>query len=149
MESEELENSSNLNEVQEEEGKFQIPGVIRAEVDVSLADTAAAAVIAGRDVEMTDSLSGAVVTGANLKMTDSFGKVIVAGGSVEIHDGGVGVMHCKQAAVESGTIGVLFAPQASLGENVRVVMTGRQAALLGAAFGLVAGLMGLIFCKKR
>lgn len=149
MEIEGLEMPSGEPEAQAGSAGSPTPGTVRAEVDAQLNESLAATVAAGRDVAMTDSLCGVVVAGGSIAMTDCLDKVVVAGGNVEMHGGGVALMHCQQASVQQGTIGVLITPKAVLGEQVRVLMNDRQAVLMGVAFGLAAGLLRLLFRRKR
>jgi hypothetical protein len=149
MEDEGMEATASQGETLAQEAGRPMPGVMRTDADARLENSLVAAVVAGADITMKDSLGCAVVAGKDVHMQDCLGKVVVAGGNVTLRGGGAGVMYSRQAAVEAGTIGVLIAPQAALREQVRVLMTGRQAALLGAAFGLTAGLLGLLFRRRR
>lgn len=124
-------------------------GVVRAERHASVANSIAAAFVAGQNMDIAEGFGNAFVAGANIEMKGSSGLALVAGANIDIHGGGGCFLNCKQATVENGTIGVLLAPQAALGENVKVVMSTTQAIAMGAAFGLVAGVLGLLFRRRR
>lgn len=122
---------------------------LQIEGDASLSDALAGCVTAGRDVHLTDALGGAVVAGAAIDLSDSAGGIIVAGGNTSLQDSPVGLLFSRQATVENSTIGVLLTPQVALGDNVKVIASTRQAIAFGTAFGLVAGLVGLLFRRRR
>jgi hypothetical protein len=124
-------------------------GVVRAAGNASVANSIAGGFVAGQNLDVAEGFGNAFVAGANIEMKGSSGLTLVAGANINIHGGGGGFMNCKQATVESGTIGVLLTPQAALGENVKVVMSTTQAIAMGAAFGLVAGALGLLFRRRR
>jgi hypothetical protein len=124
-------------------------GVVRAAGNASVANSIAGGFVAGQNMEIAEGFGNTYVAGANMEMKGSAGLVMVAGANIDLHGGGGGFLNCKQATVESGTIGVLLAPQVALGENVKVVMSTTQAIALGAAFGLVAGALGLLFRRRR
>ncbi|MRR10865.1 hypothetical protein EG831_12515 [bacterium] len=94
-------------------------------------------------------MGGVVVAGAAIDLSDSAGGVLVAGGNTSLQDSPVGLLVSRQATVENSTIGVLLTPQVALGENVKVIASTRQAIAFGAAFGLMAGLVGLLFRRRR
>ncbi len=123
-------------------------GVVRAE-KTSVANSVAAAFVAGQNMDIAESFGNACVAGANIEMKGSAALALVAGANIEIHGGGGGFLNCKQATVESGTIGVLLTPQAALGKNVKVVMSTTQAIAMGASFGLIAGVLGFLFRRRR
>jgi hypothetical protein len=124
-------------------------GSVRAGGHASIANSIAGGFVAGQNMDIAEGFGNAFVAGANIEMKNSGGLVMVAGANIDIHSGGGGFLSCKQATVENGTIGVLLAPQAALGENVKVMMSTPQAIALGAAFGLVAGVLGLLFRRRR
>lgn len=138
-------------EIEADEEAIDSRAVCRVQVEgnASLTDTLAGAVIAGQSASLTDSLSTAVVAGAGVEMKDSACTVMVAGGDVNLQEGGAGFIHCQQAAIENSTVGILVAPRATLGQDVKVMMTTRQAIAFGAAFGLAAGIIGILFRRKR
>jgi hypothetical protein len=122
---------------------------VHAAGDAKVENTIASAIAAGRDTHIEDSISLAMVAGGNIAANDSGSVVMVAGGNIDIRDGCGGLINCAQATVENGTVGVLLAGQVTLGDNVRVMMTQKQAIAFGAAFGLVVAVFGLIFRRRR
>lgn len=124
-------------------------GVVRAAGSASVANSIAGGFVAGQNLEVAEGFGNAFVAGANIEMKGSAGLSLVAGANIDIHGGGGGILSCKQATVEGSTIGVLIAPEAALGENVKVVMSTTQAIAMGAAFGLVVSVFGLLFRRRR
>jgi hypothetical protein len=124
-------------------------GTVQAAGDAKVVNTIASAIVAGKNTQIESSVSSAVVAGGNIVVEDSGAAVMIAGGNIDIHDGGAGLLNCAQANVENSTIGVLLSGQVSLGDNVRVMMTQKQAMAFGMAFGLVVAAVGLIFRRRR
>jgi hypothetical protein len=123
-------------------------GQVKADQDVVVQDSMAGAVIAGQNSIVNDSVCGAVVAGGNFQATDSVGLVVVAGGNAEINNSKASLLLAGSSTVEQSTIGVLFAPQAALGKDVKVIMSARQALLFGVAFGLVAAILGRLLRRR-
>jgi hypothetical protein len=126
-----------------------IVGSISAGECAHLNNNIVLAVAVGQNAEMTQGISAAMAVGHNLDIKGGGGGILNAGQNINIHGGGGGLMICKQAEVEQSTIGVLLANQATLGENVTVLMTTPQAIALGAAMGLVAAVFGILFRRRR
>lgn len=124
-------------------------GRAQVEGNASLSDVIAGAVVAGQSTSLADCLSTAVVAGGDVEMKDSACAVMVVGGNTSLQESGAGFIRCQQATLENSTIGILAAPQATLGQDVRVMLTTQQAMAFGAAFGLVAGILGILFRRKR
>jgi hypothetical protein len=136
-------------EAPEETIDFYIVGRVDVEGDASLAYSVAGGVVAGQSVSMTDCMNVAAVAGTGIEMTDSGCGILVAGGESHLQESGAGFLHCQQAMVENSTIGILATPQATLGQDVKVMMTTKQAIAFGAAFGLVVGAIGILFRRRR
>ena len=128
-------------------------GTVRAGGDAKVENSLASAIVAGGNIQIETSISSAIVAGGNIAMQASNGIVMVAGGNVDMREGCSGLINCSQATVENSRIGVLLSGQVTLGDNVSVLMTQKQAiafgAAFGAAFGLAAVLSGLLFRRRR
>ena len=125
-------------------------GVVRAAGDANIENSIASAIVAGGNTHIDNSVSSAVVAGGNIDFQDGGGLVMIAGGNIDIRDGGAGLINCAQATIENGTVGVLLSGQVTLGDNVRVMMTQKEALAFGAGFGLVvAAVIGLILRRRR
>lgn len=122
--------------------------VLTAERDVTFSDGLALAVVAGRDVEFSDGASGVTVVGGNLQLTDGAGGLMVIGGNADVTDGLVVSALAGQANLQNSYCGVLFSGNTTLGEGSRVLINTPQALALGAAFGLVFGLLSWLLRKK-
>lgn len=126
----------------------RLVGVVQAEGSVTMAESASAAVVAGQNIWVSESLSAAVVAGASIEAKGSASGIMIAGAGVDIRDSAAGLINCQRATVENSTIGVLFCGQAVLDKDVKVVFSTAQAIALGAAFGLVAGLLSFLSRRK-
>ena len=124
-------------------------GVLQASGHAKAVNSISLAMAAGQNLDVAEGLSGAFIAGGNVAMKGSFGVAVVAGANADMHGSNAGFLNCQQATVESSTIGVLLVPKATLGENVKVMITTQQAIAFGAAFGLVAGIFGLLFRRRR
>jgi len=130
--------------------KNAMVGQINIEQSAAVQNSLAGAVIAGQDGAVNNSVVwGPVVAGGNVQFTNSVGGVTVAGGKAEITNSKTGFLISPASSVEQSTIGVLFAPQAALGKDVKVIMTTQQALLFGAAFGAVAAVLGRLLRRRH
>ena len=135
-------NSPETQEPAESTIEKKIVGQVRVDQDVVVQDSLAMAVVAGKNSTMNNSLCGTAVAGGNLQAENSVGVIVVAGGNAGLTNSKTGLLLTGSATVEQSTIGVLFAPQAALGKDVKVIMTTQQALLFGAAFGVAAAIFG-------
>ncbi len=126
-----------------------IVGSVNAQANADINDSIVGAVGAGQDISFSNGGAIAIGAGRNIDVRNGGGYRLRAGNDIHIQNGGGGLMACKQAVVDNSTIGVLLTPQAALGENVKVMMSTRQAVAFGAAFGLVAGFLCCLFCRRR
>ena len=124
-------------------------GMVQAAGSATVSDAACGGVVAGQGMQIDNGFCQAVVAGAGIEMRNSGGGVMVAGNDIEMVDSTSGILYSQQATIENSTIGVLLAPRAALGENVKVIATTRQAITFGAAFGLAAGLLGWLLRRRR
>lgn len=124
-------------------------GVVQAEGSATVSDAVCGAVVAGQGAQIDNAFSQAIVAGAGIEMRNSGGGVLVAGNGIEMVDSTSGILYSQQATIENSTIGLLLAPRAALGENVKVIATTRQAVAFGAAFGLAAGMLGWLLRRRR
>jgi len=88
------------------------------------------------DVAMTLSSALSVRAGGDVSMTGSASPLVMAARDVRLNNSSAAVMTAREARVESGMVGVLLAGSATLGDQTRVVLSGRDALLFGAAIGI-------------
>jgi len=88
------------------------------------------------DVAMTLSSALSVHAGGDVSMTGSASLLVMAARDVRLNNSSAAVMTAREARVESGMVGVLLAGSATLGDQTRVVLSGRDALLFGAAVGI-------------
>jgi hypothetical protein len=124
-------------------------GQIKIGQSAAVQNGVSGAVVAGRDAVVSNSVSGAVVAGGSVELANSLSGVTVVGGKAHIANSNSGLLFSKAATIEHSTVGVLFAPETALGQDVKVIMTTRQALLFGVAFGMVAVIFGGLFRRRR
>ncbi len=93
-------------------------------------------VTAQDDVAMTLSAAVSVRAGGDVSMTGSATPLLIAGRDARLSSASAGIVAARTARVDSGTVGVLVAGSAELGNQTRVLLTWREALLLGAAIGI-------------
>jgi hypothetical protein len=125
-----------------------IAGNVNTEQNATVENSVVGSVVAGKDSTTTNSMVVAVVAGGDVLLTNSMGVVTVAGGKVELNSSKSCLLITQGSAVENSTIGVLFSPEATLGNDVKVIMTSKQALLIGAALGLIIFLLGRLFRRR-
>jgi hypothetical protein len=124
-------------------------GMINAGESAVVGNSFTVGVVSNGNASVENGAGMFMVTGGNTEINNGGAGAIINGGNTEIHNGGAGLVVCQQATVEHGTINVLLANQVDLGEDVRVLVSTRQAAAFGAAFGVVVAILSLIFCRRR
>ncbi|MCS6839616.1 MAG: hypothetical protein NZ699_02820 [Roseiflexus sp.] len=110
-------------------------GAVEAQ-KATLSRAFARSVTAQDDVSMTFSAALAVQAGGDVNMTGSAATALIAGRDVRLNGASAGFVAAREARMESGRVGVLLAGSAELGNQTHVLITGRNALLLGAAFGI-------------
>lgn len=98
---------------------------IRAEQDVTMALSAAARVHAGGDAIITGGAAGA----------------LLAGGDARMEGGSAAILVSRQSHLESGMVGLLIARDVQLSGESRVLLTLREALIIGAAIGTLVPLV--------
>ncbi len=93
-------------------------------------------VTAQDDVAMTLSGALAVHAGGDVSMTGSASPLVIAARDARLSNTSTGIVTAREARVESGMVGVLLAGSATLGDRTRVMLSGRDALLFGAAVGI-------------
>ncbi|MGQ9550399.1 MAG: hypothetical protein ACUVSY_17030 [Roseiflexus sp.] len=93
-------------------------------------------VTAQDDVAMTLSSSLAVHAGGDVSMTGSASPLVMATRDVRLNNSSAGVVTAREARVESGKVGIVLAGSVILGDQTRVLLSGRDALLFGAAVGI-------------
>ena len=120
-------------------------GALRAR-DVSVRFAGVGAVAAARDVQIQYGGCGAVAARGNVSLTNAGCSQLITAGGVQIERGGVQSIFSLGPVTlgERSFAGVVLSPAAKIEEGAKVLLTLPQAAALGAAFGLVFGLLSRI-----
>lgn len=124
-------------------------GTINAKEKVTVVKSAALGIAAGSDAEVYQSGCAGMAVGHDATIQSGAVVALTVGGDANVQSGGSAVMVCRNANLENSVIGILCTSQAALGPDVKVMMTSKQAIAFGAAFGLVAGIFGLITRRRR
>jgi len=114
---------------------------------VTLSRTLVRSVSAGDDVIMT--LSGALSVHAtgDVTMAGGAAPLVLAGRDLRMRGATAVIVAAPQVRVESGTVGVLLARSAELGDRARVILTARDALLLGGTLGILVPL--IVYLLRR
>jgi hypothetical protein len=115
---------------------------ITAENNVTMTDSSAFGIAAGGNAQISDSGVFSIAAGGDLTFHDGGALSIQVGGNASVSEGGALVLVCREARVDSGTVGVLLSPKATLGEGVKVQMGMKEALAFGAAFGAAMAVLG-------
>ncbi|HSJ51755.1 MAG TPA: hypothetical protein VLA90_10810 [Actinomycetota bacterium] len=115
--------------------------------DVRLEQAAAGPMLASGDVTITNGGCGPVMCSGDLTITNGGCGPVLARGNVSFTNGGTQSVIAGQAQLGRGAIvGVVASPKVTIEDGARVLMTTRQAAAFGAAFG---ALLGLFVLRRR
>ncbi len=103
-------------------------------------------VSATEDATIENSVGVVMAAGNDLHANNSVGSVWVAGNDLHLQQGGGALLIAgEQVHAEKSTIGVLLSGEpVNLGEGSKILLDTRQAAVLGAAFGIVFALMSYL-----
>lgn len=101
----------------------------------SLSRSAARAIHADQDVTMALSAAVQVHAGGDAIITGGAAAALSASGDVRMDGGTAGISISRQAHIDSATIGLLIARDVKLGGKSRVLITTREALIIGALIG--------------
>jgi hypothetical protein len=90
-------------------------------------------------LEMQGAGAGLITVSGRTEMSQSGAALIVADDEIELSQAGCGVAVANRADVTQGFVGVLAASEARFEDESRVLITARDAMILGAVFGAVFG----------
>jgi hypothetical protein len=90
-------------------------------------------------LEMQSAGAGLVTVSGRSEMAQSGAALIVADDEIEMFQSGCGVAVANRADVKQGFVGVLAASEARFDDESTVVITARDAIILGAVLGAVFG----------
>lgn len=118
-------------------------GAVDAE-KATLSRTLARSVSAKDDVSMT--LSGALLVRAagDVAINGGVAPLVSAGRDLRIRGATTAMAIAPRLRVESGVVGVLLAGKAEIGNETRVLLTARDAVLLGGAIGVLLPLVAYL-----
>jgi hypothetical protein len=102
----------------------------------SMTRSVAREIHAGEDVTMALSAAARVDAGGDAMITGGAAGALFASGGAHLDGSTAGVLIASSAQVESGNIGLLIARDARLGSSARVLISAREALILGAAIGI-------------
>jgi hypothetical protein len=119
-------------------------GVVATTGATEVRQSVAAAVLSGDGVSLTQGGATAVVAAGDAEIRQGGCQWLLSAGDVTVEWGGAAVMAAPSVKMERGTVGLVLARRAELGDGVRVLLQPRGAAALGAGIGLaVAAVMAV------
>ena len=92
-------------------------------------------------LEMQGAGAGLITVSGRSEMSQSGAALIVADDEIELFQAGCAVAVANRADIKQGFVGVLAASEARFEDESRVLITARDAMILGAVFGAVFGLI--------
>lgn len=120
---------------------------INAKQDVQMSEGGALGIAAGRDMQMSYAGALGAVAGRDMHIVYGGAWYMVAGGNAEIVDGAAGVAVTGALTANNSRIGLVVGPT-TLNEGSQVLLSGKQAALFGAALGAVFALLSLLLRRR-
>jgi hypothetical protein len=90
----------------------------------------------GDDAVLTTSGAFSARAGGDIIVNAGGAAIMTAGGDVHINGGGGLLLASRHSQVDSGAIGILLAQHAELHPGVRVLLTTRQALIIGLLAGI-------------
>ncbi|GEM_PF-1878631 len=101
----------------------------------SLSRSAARTIHADQDVTMALSAAAQISAGGDAMITGGAAVALSAGGNIRLDGSNAGMTLSRQAHVDSGMIGLLIARDVKLSGKSRVLLTTKEALILGTAIG--------------
>src|SRR5439155_27156997 len=119
-----------------------IVGAVRGE-DLHLSRVVAGPMFARGSVSITQGGCGPVIAGEGVSIREGGCGPVMAAGDVSIEFGGCGPLMCRgDARFGSGAfVGAVVSPRVHMEDGARVLMSTPQAVAMGAAFGVIFGLL--------
>ena len=100
------------------------------------------------DLSLTQGGGQLLMSGGDLSIRQGGGAFLVAGGDVSINEGGAGVAVARRVHVERSHIGLALGRDIEITGYSTLLLGSQQAAILGAAVGLVCA-VALRLLKRR
>lgn len=117
-------------------------GLISAGNDASLRQGGATIIAARGNMQVMQGGGQILAAGANMSVMQGGGQLLASGGYMRVEQGGGLAMIAYRASIRRSYVGVLISGSTQLQEGAKVLLGTTQAAVLGAAFGLVFALVG-------
>jgi hypothetical protein len=114
--------------------------VIQAAGDLTVVNSAAASMVAQQDATVSQSAALAIVAGRDVSVTAGSTCLSIVGGDAKIEKAFVGALITNSAHVQNGAVGIALG-QVTVAEGGSVLLSGREAAIFGAALGIVSGIV--------
>jgi hypothetical protein len=101
----------------------------------------------GGDAAITNGGASVMNIGGDTRLANGGAAWMNIGGNVDLNNAGVGVTVSREAKAENSVVMVNISGQTTLGEGSRVLLNTTQAAVFGAAFGVVYALLRWVLRK--
>ncbi len=122
--------------------------VIAAGRDANVVDGGAFAIPVGRDLELVNGGATLMPVGGSAQIVNGGAMIMPVGGNLDLSQGGSLISLSQQVTAKNSFFGIIISGGTTLQEGSRVLLDNRQAAVFGAAFGLVFALLSWIFRRK-
>ncbi|HEX8227968.1 MAG TPA: hypothetical protein VF826_01505 [Chloroflexia bacterium] len=124
-------------------------GVVSAANEVSLRQGGVGVIGAGRSVQVLQGGAQIMVAGSEMRVMQGGGQLMIAGGYMRVEQGGGLIMVTSKASLRRSYVGVLISGSTQLQGGARVLLGTPQAAVFGAALGLVFALASRLLKGRR
>jgi len=136
-----------MDENVEKEFRTGFVPFLQAGGDITIHEAGAIAAVVGGNASIKEGGAGLCLVGGDLSITQGGIGNLLVGGSAEINQASVGQMAALDVNVTDSRVGVLLAANADL-ERSEVLVTAREAAILGGLAGIVLFLLSRLFKRK-
>ena len=89
------------------------------------------------------------MTGGDLSIREGGGLFLIAGGNVSVSEGGAGVALARRVRVERSYVGLALGQKVEVGDDSTMLLGPQQAAMFGAAAGLVCAVSLRLLAHRR
>jgi hypothetical protein len=119
-----------------------------AQQDMTMSKSLAFGTAVGRDMTVSDSLSITTAVGRDFGLKDGLAGILTVGGNTQIEEGGSLLTVSREVTSRNGFLGLVISQQVNLEEGSKVLLSTKQAAAFGAAFGVTFALLRLLLRRK-
>lgn len=105
--------------------------------EIDVAQSGAVAFVAANDLHVEQGGGSALVAGNRITVHKGGGSLVASGAGISIHQGGAGIAIAPEITFEKSFVGLAVGKSVKIGEDSRVIIGSKEAAVLGLC--VVAG----------